>query len=94
LKFKSLNFLNKNNLLSKFIERLPSIKSKQAVLLYKNKIHTYVSIPNTPLFSKIEVNMNLMPPIDVLFIKPPGIELTQIASGESICDLSQRKVDY
>jgi hypothetical protein len=32
----------------------------------------------SPPLSKIEVNMNWMPPIDVLFIKPLGLELIYV----------------
>jgi hypothetical protein len=70
LKFKSLHFHNINTL---------DISTQTILILIKrNNIlkFTHMCPFLTPLSSEIEVNMNLMPPVDVLFIQPPGLELS------------------
>ncbi len=66
LKFNLLHFHNKNNLLLLYIE--PNIRNKYTDHIIFIKINLHICVHSLhPLSLKIEVDMNLMRPSDVLF---------------------------
>jgi hypothetical protein len=67
----------------------------QTILIIRNKIYTYFSIPYPPpLSSKIEVTMNMMTPVNVLVIKPPGLELNRQKKRKMFSEQNMRRKSW